>query len=123
MPLARTCWLTITRWSITDWLAAMSGRCGWRPRPSSVTAFTFTTCAPNKPRGHASPRRPSARPQILDMDITAQSDVIGQVPSLMVRVFIDGNLIVVPAPIAGEIIVVQSQTEGEAAEPEALPVA
>ena len=56
------------------------------------------------------------------MDIGAQPDVIGQVPTGVVGIVVKDDLVAVPDPVIAEGIVERGDLEGEAAEPETLPV-
>jgi hypothetical protein len=52
------------------------------------------------------------------VDVLAQPDVIGQVPSHVIRIAVDRDLIGVPQPVAGEGVIVRRDIEEEPAEPE-----
>lgn len=53
------------------------------------------------------------------MDVCAQPDVIGQIPTHMVWILINHDLIAVPKPITAEAVVIGCHAEVEAIEPEA----
>ena len=56
------------------------------------------------------------------MDVCAEPGVIGQVPAVVVRIFVDNDGITVPIPIANVAVVVGGDAEEEAAEPETLAI-
>jgi len=60
--------------------------------------------------------------EILDVDVGAESGVVGQVPAVVVGIFVDDDGIAVPIPVVGVVVVVGSYAEIEAAEPKALAV-
>jgi hypothetical protein len=57
-----------------------------------------------------------------DMDVRAQPDVVGYIPTHVIRVFIDHNLIRTPKPVIAEIVVIRGHTEIEASKPKSLPI-
>jgi len=57
------------------------------------------------------------------MDVSAEADVVGQVPAVMVWVVVEYDLVGVPGPVVAEGVVSGGRTEVETAEPEALAVA
>jgi hypothetical protein len=57
-------------------------------------------------------------PQIEDVNISAQSHVIGKVPTNVVRVFVNHDLITVPEPVTAKADIVWGNAEEEAAKPE-----
>ena len=57
------------------------------------------------------------------MDVSTQSDVVSQVPAVVVGIFVNDDVIAVPEPVAAEANVIRSHTEIEAAEPEAVGAA
>ena len=61
--------------------------------------------------------------EILNVDVSAEADVVGQVPAVMVWVVVEYDLVGAPDPIVAEAEVSGSHTEIETAEPEALAVA
>src|SRR5712672_425940 len=63
-----------------------------------------------------------SRTEILDVDVCAEPGVIGQVPAVVVGIFVNDNGIPVPIPIANVAVVVGGDVEEEAAEPEALAI-
>jgi hypothetical protein len=60
-----------------------------------------------------------ASAEICDVDVGAEARVIGEVPAIVVGVFVDDNLIGAPAPAIAEGVVIRSYVEIKAAEPEA----
>ena len=58
----------------------------------------------------------------MNVDVGAEPGVVGEVPAVVVGIFVDDDVIAVPKPIANVIVIVGSYAEGEAAEPEALAV-
>ncbi len=79
-----------------------------------------------RPAWAAAPRGPLVRlsgSQVHDVDVGSQPHVVGQVPAGMVGIFIDDDVIAVPEPVAAEANVIRSDTEIEAAEPEAVGAA
>jgi len=60
--------------------------------------------------------------EILDVDVGAESGVVGQVPAVVVGIFVDDDGIAVPIPVVGVVVVVGSYAEIEAAEPKALAI-
>ena len=57
------------------------------------------------------------------MAVGAEPRIVGQVPAIVVGIFVDGDLVGAPVPIAAEAIVSGSDAEGKSAEPEAFPIA
>jgi hypothetical protein len=57
------------------------------------------------------------------VDVSTQSDVVSQVPAVVVGIFVNDDVIAVPEPVAAEANVIRSHTEIEAAEPEAVGAA
>jgi len=58
----------------------------------------------------------------LDVDVGAESRVVGQVPAVVVGIFVDDDGIAVPEPIRSVVVIVGRNTEVEAAEPETFAV-
>ena len=58
--------------------------------------------------------------QILHVNVGTQSHVVGEIPAVMVRVFIDHDLIGIPEPVAAETDVWSRDAEEEAAKAKAL---
>jgi hypothetical protein len=54
------------------------------------------------------------------VDVGAQSYVVGEVPAIVIRIFIDHDIVAVPEPVAAEAQVKGSDVEVEASEPEAV---
>ena len=61
--------------------------------------------------------------EILHVDICSQPRVVRQVPSWIVRVLVEHDVIVVPHPAVGIFEVIRRNAEVEAAEPEAVAAA
>lgn len=57
------------------------------------------------------------------MNVSAQPDIVGQVPAVVVRVFIDDDVIAVPEPVPAVTKVKGRDAEVEAAKPEAIGAA
>jgi len=57
--------------------------------------------------------------KILHVDVGAQPDVIGEIPALMVGIFIDHDVVSVPVPVIDESQVKGGDAEVEATKPEA----
>ena len=53
------------------------------------------------------------------MDVGAEARVVGQVPAIVVRIFVNDDLIGIPEPVVAETVVVRSDVEVETAKPEA----
>jgi hypothetical protein len=64
-----------------------------------------------------------ASAEILDVNVSAESDVVGEVPAVMVWVVVDCDLVGAPVPVVAEAVVSGGHIEIETAEPEALAVA
>src|SRR5580693_330199 len=85
--------------------------------------------AKSKAEGHAE-ARPSAAfirnggglasAEILDVDVSAETDVVGEVPAVVVWVVVDDDLVGAPVPVTAEAVVSWGDIEIETAEPEAL---
>ena len=111
-------------------------------RPTrAMPAWAFTSALSNLPVSKVSHRASGAKgsdpqPQILalddweavsspekqDVDVDAQPDVIGQVPTHMVWVIVNHNLVRIPKPVITVVVVDWGNAEVEAAKPEAFPV-
>ena len=57
------------------------------------------------------------------MAIGAQTDVVCQVEAVVVRIFVNYDLIGAPVPVVAEAVIDGEDAEGEAAEPEAFAIA
>jgi hypothetical protein len=68
-------------------------------------------------------RRGLTSAEILDVDVSAEADVVGEVPAVMVWVVIDYDLVGAPVPAVAEAVVSGGYIEIKTAEPEALAVA
>ena len=58
----------------------------------------------------------------MDVDVGAESGVVGQIPAVVVGIFVDDDGIAVPEPISSVVVIIGRHAEEEAAEPEALAV-
>lgn len=56
--------------------------------------------------------------EILNVNVSAQSHVVGKVPADVVRIVIDDDLIAIPEPVIGKANIKGSDAEEEAAKPE-----
>jgi len=54
------------------------------------------------------------------VDVGAEADVVGQVETVVVGIFVDDDLVGAPLPVVAEAVVVGENAEVEAAEPEAI---
>ena len=59
-------------------------------------------------------------PQVLHVDVGAQSDVVGEIPARVVGIVIDDDVVAVPIPVVDVSQVKRSNAEVEAAKPEAV---
>src|SRR5579859_3064576 len=59
----------------------------------------------------------------LDVNVGAQSDVISQIPAVMVRVIVDHDVVAIPEPVIGVVVIGGRNAEVEPAKPEAIPAA
>ena len=105
-------------------------------RSDSVTATNATRGARVSPRskwrdsGRNNTRHPAALsagstcglvwPHVLDMDIGAEPDVVGQVPAVVVGIFVNHDIVAIPEPIAAIAEVEGGYAETKTAEPEAV---
>lgn len=55
----------------------------------------------------------------LDVNICTQPGVIGQIPTNMIRIFVNYDLIAAPKPVRAELVVIWSDAEVETAKPKA----
>src|ERR1700739_2207256 len=60
--------------------------------------------------------------EILDVDVGTEPGVVGQVPAVVVGIFVDDDRIAVPIPVIGVVVIVGSYAEIADAEPKALAV-
>jgi hypothetical protein len=67
--------------------------------------------------------RTSVVPEKEDVNVSAQPNVVGEVPAIVIRIFVDHDLFTVPQPIIGKAIVFGCNAEIEAIEPETVPTA
>ena len=61
--------------------------------------------------------------EVFDVAIGAEADVVSQVETVVVGVFVDGDFVGAPVPVVAEAVVGGENAEGEAAEPEAFTIA
>jgi hypothetical protein len=61
--------------------------------------------------------------KILDVGVGAEPRVVTQVPAIMIRIFVDHNLIAGPVPVRDDVVIVRGDVPIVIAEPEALPIA
>src|SRR5260370_42363256 len=76
----------------------------WRPAPGRHLRVLWLTVA-----------------KIQDMRVSAEPHVVCEIPSFVIRIVINHDLIAVPQPIAGVIVVIRCNAEVKTAEPEAIP--
>jgi hypothetical protein len=74
-------------------------------------------------RWYGAPSQRLAVAQVLDVDVGAESWVVGQVPAVVVGVVVNYDLVCAPVPIVDEAVVGGSDIEVETAEPEAIAIA
>src|SRR5260370_3316422 len=60
--------------------------------------------------------------EILDVDVGAESGVVGQVPAVVAGILVEEDGIDGPIPVVGVVVIVGSYAEIEAAEPKALAI-
>ena len=60
--------------------------------------------------------------EISDVDVRAGSGVVGEIPTVVVRIFVDHDGIAVPVPVTGVVVIKGRYAEVEAVEPEAFAV-
>lgn len=60
--------------------------------------------------------------EILDVDVGAGSGVVGEIPTVVVGIFVDHDGIAVPVPVTGVVVIKGRYAEVEAVEPEAFAV-
>jgi hypothetical protein len=58
--------------------------------------------------------------EVLHVDVGAQPDVVGEIPAVVVGVFVDDDLVAVPEPVTAESQVKRGDAEVEAVEPETV---
>ena len=56
------------------------------------------------------------------MNVSAQPDVVSQVPAIVIRVLVDHDIVTIPEPVITEVVVVGGNAEVETTKPETLPV-
>jgi len=61
--------------------------------------------------------------QILHVDVGSQAHVVGQVPAIVIGIFVDDDVVAAPVPAIAKANIVRSYAEIEAAEPEAAGTA
>jgi hypothetical protein len=57
------------------------------------------------------------------MNVGSEPDVVGEVPAVVVGVFVDHDIVAIPKPVAAEADIVGSDAEIESAEPKAIRAA
>jgi len=57
------------------------------------------------------------------MHIGSEADIVGKIPAIVVRIFVNHDVIGVPQPVTAIIVVGGGDGEGEAAEEEPFPAA
>jgi len=62
-------------------------------------------------------------PQIFDVNVGAEANVVSEVPAVVVGVFVDDDIVATPIPVAAKTEVERRDAEVEAAEPEAAGTA
>jgi hypothetical protein len=70
-------------------------------------------------RGIARDAIPSAVAQVFDVDVSAETSVVGQIPAIVVGVFVDDNVVAGPVPVRAIGQIERAYAEVEPAEPEA----
>jgi len=65
----------------------------------------------------------TSTPQVHDVDVGAQADVIGEVPAVVVGIEIKHDVVVVPQPVVGILALEWRDLEEKAADVEAIVVA
>ena len=60
--------------------------------------------------------------EIFDVNVSAQAGIIGEIPTRMVGIIIDGYRVGIPEPVADIAIVERRDTERDAVKPEAFPI-
>lgn len=61
-----------------------------------------------------------SRPEILNVAVGAEPDVVRQVPTNVIGIRVNDDVIGIPEPVAAGIIIIRSDTKEKAAEPEAI---
>jgi hypothetical protein len=56
------------------------------------------------------------------MDVSANAHVVGEVPAVVIGIFVNYDVVAVPAPVIAVSVVGGGDAEIEAAEPEAIPI-
>jgi hypothetical protein len=64
----------------------------------------------------------SALPHVHHVNVSAQPRVVSEVPAVVIRIFINNDLVSIPEPIIDEAVVVRGNTEIKPADPETVPV-
>jgi len=57
--------------------------------------------------------------EVFDVDVSAETNVIGEIPSWVIRIFVDDHIVAIPVPAITEGDIVRGYAEIEAVEPEA----
>ena len=61
--------------------------------------------------------------QVLNVNVGAQPGVVGEVPPGIVRIVVEDDVVTVPQPFAGVVVVIWGDAKEKAAKPEAVPAA
>ena len=61
--------------------------------------------------------------QILHVNISSEPHVIREIPTVVIRIFIDRNVVRIPVPVAHVIVIIRSYAEKESVKSETLAVA
>lgn len=56
------------------------------------------------------------------MNVSAQPDVVSQVPAIVIWILIDHDIVTIPEPVIAEVVVVRGNAEVETTKPETFPV-
>jgi hypothetical protein len=56
------------------------------------------------------------------VDVGAEPDVVGQIPAVVIGIFVDRDVVILPVPIIAELVVVGCDLEVRVLEPESLAV-
>jgi hypothetical protein len=62
------------------------------------------------------------RSEIHHVHVSAESNVVREIPPVVIRIQIDHYVVSIPEPIVNEVIIIRSYLEEEAVKPKPLPV-
>src|ERR1700730_4261483 len=62
-----------------------------------------------------------ARPEVRDVDVGSPPNAVGEVPSDVIRVLVDHDVVRIPEPVIDEAVFERGHAEVVAVEPETLP--